>query len=126
MDNKKAAFKQPERTKNTPKKEGFVFSFVKPFPEAAKVPLPPETEDDLGPEKLFNKQFEIKPNYDQDLGNKFFAEEEEVRQGEGTDPPQSYSVVSLYGPKLIPLSLGQSALVRSNENFWDESWQLFM
>lgn len=73
MNNKKAAFKQPERAKNTPKKEGFVFSFVKPFPEAAKVPLPPEPDDDPG---LSEKLFESKPNYDQDF-EKFFTEEDE-------------------------------------------------
>ncbi|XP_064561643.1 interferon-induced GTP-binding protein Mx-like [Zonotrichia leucophrys gambelii] len=80
MDNKKAAFKQPEKTKNTPKKEGFVFSFVKPFPEAAKVPLPPEPEDSLGPEKQFNKFFESKPNYDQDSEEEFFAAEDQAAE----------------------------------------------
>ncbi|XP_030917987.1 interferon-induced GTP-binding protein Mx-like [Geospiza fortis] len=77
MDNKKAAFKQPERTKNTPKKEGFVFSFVKPFPEAAKVPLPPEPEDDPG---LSEKLFESKPNYYQDFEKKFSTEEDEAAE----------------------------------------------
>lgn len=80
MDNKKAAFKQPEKNKNTPKKEGFVFSFVKPFPEAAKVPLPPEPEDNLGPEKQFNKFFESKPNYDQDSEEEFFVAEDQTAE----------------------------------------------
>ncbi|XP_068035694.1 interferon-induced GTP-binding protein Mx-like [Anomalospiza imberbis] len=74
MDKKKAAFKQPsERDNNTLKKEGFVFSFVKPFPEAAIIPLPPEEpEEDL---ELSEKPFESKPDYDQDLEKKFFGEE---------------------------------------------------
>ncbi|KAF2985336.1 hypothetical protein EK904_001746 [Melospiza melodia maxima] len=80
MDNKKAAFKQPEKTKNTPKKEGFVFSFVKPFPEAAQVPLPPETEDNLGPEKQFYKFFESKPNHDQDSEEEFFTAEDQAAE----------------------------------------------
>nr|XP_005489031.1 interferon-induced GTP-binding protein Mx [Zonotrichia albicollis]XP_026650531.1 interferon-induced GTP-binding protein Mx [Zonotrichia albicollis] len=80
MDNKKATFKQPEKNKNTPKKEGFVFSFVKPFPEAAKVPLPPEPEDNLGPEKQFNKFFESKPNYDQDSEEEFFTAEDQAAE----------------------------------------------
>ncbi|XP_057900867.1 interferon-induced GTP-binding protein Mx-like [Melospiza georgiana] len=80
MDNKKAAFKQPEKNKNTPKKEGFVFSFVKPFPEAAKVPLPPEPEDNLGPEKQFYKFFESKPNHDQDSEEEFFTAEDQAAE----------------------------------------------
>lgn len=104
MDKKKAAFKQPsERTNNTLKKEGFVFSFVKPFPEAAEIPLPPEDQEE-DPE-LSEESFESKPNYDQDLEKEFSREEDTVSQGEGTDPPHFYSVVSLCAPKLIPLSL---------------------
>ncbi|XP_071286271.1 interferon-induced GTP-binding protein Mx-like [Agelaius tricolor] len=90
MDNKKAALKQPERTKNTPKKEGFVFSFGKPFPEAAEVPLPPEPEDDSG---LSEKPFESKPNYDQDLKKKFFTEEDE---------PAEHTLYNQYEEKIRP------------------------
>ncbi|XP_053791075.1 interferon-induced GTP-binding protein Mx-like [Vidua chalybeata] len=79
MDKKKAAFKQlSERTNNTLKKEGFVFSFVKPFPEAAKIPLPPE-EPEEDPE-LSEKLFESKPNYDQDLEKEFFREEDKAAE----------------------------------------------
>ncbi|RLW07577.1 hypothetical protein DV515_00003512 [Chloebia gouldiae] len=75
MDKKKAAFKQPsERINNTLKKEGFVFSFVKPFPDAATIPLPPE-EPEEGP-KLSEKLFESKPDYDQDLEKEFSREED--------------------------------------------------
>ncbi|XP_059696081.1 interferon-induced GTP-binding protein Mx-like [Haemorhous mexicanus] len=90
MDKKKAAFKQPESTKNTPKKEGFVFSFVKPFPEAARVPLPPEPEDDPGKSE---KLFEIKTNYDQDFEKKFFAEEDEAAE---------HSLYNQYEEKIRP------------------------
>lgn len=103
MDKKKTPFKQTppfERTKNTPKKEGFVFSFVKPL-EAAAVPLPPEPEEAaVVPEDVFDRR----PKCEQkDL--EIFGEEDKVRQGEGTDLPRSYSVVSFCAPKLIPLSL---------------------
>lgn len=98
MDKKKAEFKpSPGKNKNPPKKEGFLFSFVKPFPEASTVPLPPDPEDyAVTSEKMFEK----KPNCEQkDLEKEFFIEDDKVRQGEGTDPPHPSSVVSLCAPK---------------------------
>ncbi|KAL2310357.1 hypothetical protein Nmel_002006 [Mimus melanotis] len=79
MDKKKAAFKQSsEKNKNSPKKEGFLFSYVKPFPEAATVPLPPDPEDaDVMSEKMFEK----KPNSEQkDLEKEFFREEDQAAE----------------------------------------------
>lgn len=77
MDKKKAAFKQPsEKTKNTPKKEGFVFPFLKPYPEAVTVPLPPEP-DDLMSENMFERR----PNYEQkDLEKEFSREEDKAAE----------------------------------------------
>ncbi|RMC06177.1 hypothetical protein DUI87_15607 [Hirundo rustica rustica] len=84
MDKKKPAFKQPfERTKNTPKKEGFLFSvpeMVKPFPEAATVPLPPEPEETA---ELSEDVFEKRPNHEQDLEKEVFREEDK-QAGEHT------------------------------------------
>ncbi|XP_063249230.1 interferon-induced GTP-binding protein Mx-like isoform X2 [Prinia subflava] len=79
MDKKTAAFKQPsEKTKNTPKKDGFLFSVVKPFPEAATVPLPPDPEEaDVASENTFVKG----PNCKQkDLEEKFFTEEDKAAE----------------------------------------------
>lgn len=105
MDKKKAAFKPPqpfEINKNTLNKDGFVFSFGKPL-EASAVPLPPEPDEAAEmPEDVFG----TRPKQEQkDLENGIFGEEDKVRQGEGTDPPSSYSVVPLCAPKLIPLCL---------------------
>uniref|UniRef100_A0A8C3QXB4 MX dynamin like GTPase 1 n=1 Tax=Cyanoderma ruficeps TaxID=181631 RepID=A0A8C3QXB4_9PASS len=76
MDKKKAAFTF-ERTKNTPKKEGFVFSFVKPL-EAAAVPLPPEPEEAaVMPEDVFERR----PKCEQkDLENEIFGEEDKAAE----------------------------------------------
>ncbi|OWK52511.1 Interferon-induced GTP-binding protein Mx [Lonchura striata] len=93
MDKKKAAFKQPSERNNNPlKKEGgFVFSFVKPFPEAATTPLPPEDpEEDL---ELSEKLFESKPNDDQDLEKEFSREE-------GTDA--EHTLYNKYEEKIRP------------------------
>ncbi|XP_014736148.1 PREDICTED: interferon-induced GTP-binding protein Mx-like [Sturnus vulgaris] len=79
MDKKKAAFKQPsEKNKNSPKKEGFIFSFTKPFPEAATVPLPPDPEDAaVTSEKMFVK----KPDCEQkDLEKEFFREDNKAAE----------------------------------------------
>ncbi|XP_056342907.1 interferon-induced GTP-binding protein Mx-like [Oenanthe melanoleuca] len=75
MDKKKAAFKQPfENNKNLPKKEGFVFSLVKPFPEAAKVPLPPEPDSPVMSENTFDKRLDCEQK---DLEKEFFREEDQ-------------------------------------------------
>ncbi|XP_048146605.1 interferon-induced GTP-binding protein Mx-like isoform X2 [Corvus hawaiiensis] len=80
MDKKKAAFKQPsEKTKNTPKKEGFVFSFLKPYPEAVTVPLPPEEPEEA--DLMSENMFERRPDYEQkDLEKEFSGEEDKAAE----------------------------------------------
>lgn len=117
MDKKKAAFKQSsERTKNTPKKEGFVFPVLKPDPVAFAVPLPPEPEE-AEPENMFERR----PNYGQkDLEKEFPREEDKVGQEEGTDSPTLTLLFHFVLQNEFLDLFGQSALVRSKEDFWDQ------
>ncbi|KAM4905900.1 interferon-induced GTP-binding protein Mx-like [Sylvia borin] len=76
MEKKKTAFKQPqpsERTKNTPKKEGFSFSL-----DAATVPLPPDLEEaPVVPEDVSERR----PKYEQNgLKNEIFGEEDKAAE----------------------------------------------
>ncbi|KAF4797756.1 Interferon-induced GTP-binding protein Mx [Turdus rufiventris] len=92
MDKKKAEFKpSPGKNKNPPKKEGFLFSFVKPFPEASTVPLPPDPEDAA---VTSEKMFEKKPNCEQkDLEKEFFIEDDKAAE---------HSLYNQYEEKIRP------------------------
>ncbi|XP_058703346.1 interferon-induced GTP-binding protein Mx-like isoform X2 [Poecile atricapillus] len=78
MDKMRTPFNNPSGRTKTPKKKGFEFSFVKPLPEAATVPLPPDPEEAA---EMSENTFEKRPSCEQEgLEKEVFREEDKAAE----------------------------------------------